>query len=237
MAPELLRRKGQPSEATDVYALGITMSEVFARAEPYAEVSGTTAEILARVAGVGGAKPLRPVVGDSVPPLFAALMARCWHADAAVRPSMAMVDAELRLAAADSEATSDSMTAALNAATQRHAGERKLLHALFPPAVAAALAEGRRVEPQEFDCVTVFFSDIVGECMAGNTWKLLTPLLRLHRHVRSPTACQGDGHAGPPLQHDGHCMRPLQSVQGGDHRYAPKETSRAFQHCLTPTDP
>jgi hypothetical protein len=213
MAPELLRRRGQPSTATDVYALGVTMSEVFSRGEPYAEVLGKSAEILARVAGGSGGKPLRPAIGASVPPLFGALMARCWHADAAMRPSMAMVDAELRLAAAGADAgggadgdAAAGVTAALAAARHRHAGERKLLHAMFPPAVAAALAEGRRVEPQEYECVTVFFSDVVG--FTGALWALLAHphhraltacfcvRVRRGRHVCCDGACEGDGYAG-----------------------------------------
>merc|ERR1712188_84645 len=37
-----------------------------------------------------------------------------------------------------------------------------VLNDVFPPHIAKALAEGRRVEPEHHECVTVFFSDIVG---------------------------------------------------------------------------
>jgi serine/threonine protein kinase len=161
MAPELLRRKGQPSTASDVYSFGITLCEVFNRAEPYAEQDMSMKEVLARVAassGPGGTPPLRPVVGASVPSAFATLMRRCWHAEAAMRPTMGAISAELRIAANDEDAGAGMVTAALQAAKHRHTAESKLLNSLFPPAVAAALAEGRRVEPQEFGCVTVFFS-------------------------------------------------------------------------------
>jgi len=43
----------------------------------------------------------------------------------------------------------------------------RLLEEIFPPHVAAALREGRKVEPEDFECVTIFFSDIVGECAVG----------------------------------------------------------------------
>ena len=170
MAPELLRQskpRGVPSTATDVYSFGITLSEVFTRCEPYVEdLQGNMTDILARMSAIpmpGGPPPKRPSILDIVPPVFRNLMHRCWHADPAERPNMSAIAAELALVADDAEGVGvATVTAALNAAKHRHTGERKLLNAMFPPAVARALAEGRRVEPQEYPMVTVFFSDIVG---------------------------------------------------------------------------
>lgn len=44
----------------------------------------------------------------------------------------------------------------------RHIKDNKLLNDVFPERIAKQLREGSAVEPEHFDCVTVFFSDIVG---------------------------------------------------------------------------
>ncbi len=197
MAPELLRRKGQSSCATDVYSFGITMSEVFNRAEPYVEQQMSASDVLARIAAVpkpGGPKAMRPALGSSVPPAFADLMRRCWHPDPSARPTMAAIAAELRSAADQEGVGAATVTVALTAAKHRHASERKLLNAMFPPAVAAALAEGRRVEPQEFPCVTVFFSDVVGFtdlCAVMLPAKVMAMLDRLYQAFDLLTAKHG----------------------------------------------
>ena len=158
MAPELLRRESGPTTATDVYAFGITLSEVFSRSDPYTGLDGM--RVLAEVAhGVVAGALRRPDIGPAVPPMCADLMRRCWAEAPGERPRMSEVAEELKLAmAGDGAAT---VTSALMQARTRHTGERALLHEVFPPAVAEALAAGRRVEPQHFGCVTVFFSDIV----------------------------------------------------------------------------
>lgn len=37
-----------------------------------------------------------------------------------------------------------------------------LLYEVFPPKVAHALSAGRPIEPERYECVSIFFSDIVG---------------------------------------------------------------------------
>ena len=41
------------------------------------------------------------------------------------------------------------------------AASEALLHKVFPAHVAEALKEGKKVQPEEYPCVTIFFSDIV----------------------------------------------------------------------------
>ena len=45
----------------------------------------------------------------------------------------------------------------------------QLLHEVFPSHVAKALMEGRKVEPESKECVTIFFSDIVGYTELGGS--------------------------------------------------------------------
>ena len=45
---------------------------------------------------------------------------------------------------------------------KKNGGQDALLDEVFPPHIAKALREGRKVEPESKECVTIFFSDIVG---------------------------------------------------------------------------
>jgi serine/threonine protein kinase len=160
MAPELLRQESRTTPATDVYAFGILLAEVFTRDDPYARQPGDLGAILSAVAHPVAGQPLmRPALGASVPPPLLKLMRWCWAEDPGERPSMVDVVAELQLYGG-AEASKDGVTSALAAAKASVQHDRALLHQVFPPAVAAALTAGRRVEPQLHDCVTVFFADV-----------------------------------------------------------------------------
>jgi len=71
---------------------------------------------------------------------------------------------------------------------------QSLLHQMLPPHVAEALREGRKVEPEYFKAVTIFFSDIVGftdiSSSMGPT-KVMSMLDRLYQELDNITRKYG----------------------------------------------
>ena len=153
MAPELLI--GQtPTTQSDVYAFGVLLYEIFTRREPYA--GERVEDVLLAVADRSRAKPKRPELTSDVPLLFADIINACWAVDPASRPTFQQIAAQLK--SVDSTAVAVTL---LSQEVERDEAHR-LVTQVFPAKVAAALKEGRAVEPEEYDCVTIFFSDIVG---------------------------------------------------------------------------
>ncbi|KAJ1482479.1 nucleotide cyclase [Baffinella frigidus] len=86
-------------------------------------------------------------------------MVECWAGDPARRPPFAEIDR--RLQALDYEGAR-APNHAEKAKRRREADTQRILSNVFPPHIAKALSQGRRVEPEHHDLVTIFFSDIVG---------------------------------------------------------------------------
>ena len=158
MAPELLRGESQNTAMSDVYSFGIILYEVYSRQDPYdGEDHG---EVLRLVADPIVNK--RPGLPKSCPLAVSSIMNDCLVASPEDRPSFEELD--LRLKRLDvSNVEPGTMVNSLQR-KKREQAERSesLLFEVFPQHVAEALRDGRKVEAESYDCVTVFFSDIVG---------------------------------------------------------------------------
>lgn len=93
----------------------------------------------------------RVSVSDVMPAQIKLLMEDCLQDDPEKRPSFEEVDLRLKRIDADTATPSDSKTK----------GQVSLFD-IFPRHIAEALRDGRPVEADHKDVVTIFFSDIVG---------------------------------------------------------------------------
>lgn len=145
---ELLRGESTNTLKTDVYSFGIILYEVYSRRDPY---EGEKAmEVLRAVADTEVNK--RPPVPMNAPAQMQSMMVDCLEADPDERPSFSELDNRMQRIKAESAGVEGSK----NKATALS------LFDIFPRHIAEALRDGRTVEPEHRDSVTIFFSDIVG---------------------------------------------------------------------------
>ncbi|CAI9163014.1 unnamed protein product [Rangifer tarandus platyrhynchus] len=179
-APELLRdpvleRRG--TLAGDVFSLGIIMQEVVCRSAPYAMLELTPEEVVKRVQRP---PPLcRPSVSiDQAPMECIQLMKQCWAEQPELRPSMDrtfelfksinkgrkmnIIDSMLRMLEQYSSNLEDLIRERTEELELEKQKTDRLLTQMLPPSVAEALKMGTPVEPEYFEEVTLYFSDIVG---------------------------------------------------------------------------
>lgn len=169
MAPELFKKGASPSENTDIYALGVTMMEMWTRRTPYwehVEVAQTPLEEVLRRIREEELRPSDP--SRSCPRCeyfwndrsaeqskeLLQLARECMLSNPKRRPDL--VEIENRL-----QAVVEKLAPGKRSSGGRNTEQSRLLHDILPPKVARALLEGRKVEPETFDPVTIFFSDVV----------------------------------------------------------------------------
>ncbi|GAB1296283.1 Retinal guanylyl cyclase 1 [Apodemus speciosus] len=179
-APELLRDPALERRGTlagDVFSLGIIMQEVVCRSTPYAMLELTPEEVIQRVRSP---PPLcRPLVSmDQAPMECIQLMTQCWAEHPELRPSMDLtfdlfksinkgrktniIDSMLRMLEQYSSNLEDLIRERTEELEQEKQKTDRLLTQMLPPSVAEALKMGTSVEPEYFEEVTLYFSDIVG---------------------------------------------------------------------------
>ena len=149
MAPEILRGEHGNSAASDVYSFGIILYEVYSRRDPY-ENDDNVIDILRLVCDKKIQK--RPQVPVSMPEKVKALMAECVDDEPSKRPTFEEIDQ--RLQRIDCEGADPTQMSAKKAGIS--------LFDMFPRHIAEALRDGKTVEPEHKESVTVFFSDIAG---------------------------------------------------------------------------
>jgi len=199
MAPEILLG-GQNTPASDVYAFGIVLSELYARKLPYA--GEATQDVIGKVCDLTRSEAYRPSVPASCPLPLSTMMQDSWHQDPALRPTFEEIFRRLHTLTPDLCEPTDQVGACMRETVpglvsecegsvvgplnrgqysgsacnerlmlrvlqslnkKRHMDQTAdLLYDVFPKHVADALRAGREVEPERRDCVTIFFSDIVG---------------------------------------------------------------------------
>uniref|UniRef100_A0A3B4ZC34 Guanylate cyclase n=1 Tax=Stegastes partitus TaxID=144197 RepID=A0A3B4ZC34_9TELE len=163
-APEFLRDLAISRKGTykgDVYSFSIILQEVVVRGPPYCMLGLPPEEIIRKA-------PLECIQ----------LMKQCWSELPDRRPNFDeifdrfkminkgkktnIIDSMLRMLEQYSSNLEDLIrerTEELEVEKQR---TEKLLSEMLPPSVAEALKTGATVEPEYFDQVTIYFSDIVG---------------------------------------------------------------------------
>merc|ERR1712178_110482 len=170
-APELLRQgKLSPDqmEKCDIYSLGIIIHEVMFRLGAFGKVTDPSDGVI-----------FRPCTEDCPEKSGTVdLMNKCWAEFPAHRPTIEEIRKELiTLSGGKQINVMDNMIKMLEKyatnlegivaeRTEQLAQEKKkvemLLYQMLPVAVANSLKEGKSVDAEAFECVSIYFSDIVG---------------------------------------------------------------------------
>ncbi|XP_047997274.1 receptor-type guanylate cyclase gcy-28 [Leguminivora glycinivorella] len=208
-APELVAASVYPGAAAslkgDVYSFGIILEEIVLRAGPFHHYTTamTNREIVSRVCG-RESPPFRPMVianeagagpGASTASDLMDLAASCWAEAPDDRPSFDFIKvtkivfirgycdnlmddllSRMEQYANNLESLVEEKTEQLSLEKRR---SEELLYQVLPRPVAQQLMAGEVVQPESFECVTVYLSDIVGftELCAASTPMQVVDLL------------------------------------------------------------
>ena len=148
MAPELLRGDSHNTAKSDVYSFGIMLYEIYSRNDPY--FGEDYKHVLRLVRDPVACK--RPPIPPHCPEAIAMTMIDCLDNDPSRRPTFESLDLRMkRLELKDVEL--------------RNVGKQQTkeddMYKRFPSHVADALRDGRRVEPESREMVSVGFCGFV----------------------------------------------------------------------------
>ncbi|XP_050297580.1 atrial natriuretic peptide receptor 1 isoform X1 [Anthonomus grandis grandis] len=184
VAPELLPLTlipGNPAtQKGDVYSFAIILEEIIVRGGPYdaARRYLEVEEIITRVASREN-PPFRPAVSQGdCPEELLELMERCWNDNPEDRPTFDSIRLNLKNIMRGycenlmddllrrMEQYANNLEVLVSEKTEELSQEKRrseeLLYQVLPRPVAQQLMLGEMVQPEQFECVTIYFSDIVG---------------------------------------------------------------------------
>ncbi|PNF22648.1 hypothetical protein B7P43_G07108 [Cryptotermes secundus] len=187
-APELLRANQLDplcavtgTQKGDVYSFAIILYELHARHGPFGDADIPPTEILLRVVRPEpGQVPFRPQLEllENSFDFVRDCLVECWAENPEDRPDFKTIRAKLRPLRkgmkpnifdnmmAMMEKYANNLEALVDERTDQLVEEKKkteaLLYEMLPRYVAEQLKRGNKVEAESFDCVTIYFSDIVG---------------------------------------------------------------------------
>ncbi|XP_062707144.1 guanylate cyclase 32E isoform X3 [Aedes albopictus] len=202
-APEILRNPNTPSRGTqkgDVYSFGIILYEIVGRKGPWGEINLNYQEIIARVISPQNYGIFRPLLrGLEASDYVIQCLQACWEEEPDDRPDIRLVRVKLKpMQAGLKPNIFDNMLAIMekyaynlegivqertNQLTEEKKKTESLLLRMLPRSVAESLMRGERVEAECFDCVTIFFSDLVGFtelCAQSNPFEVVEMLNDLY---------------------------------------------------------
>ncbi|XP_032357621.1 guanylate cyclase 2G [Etheostoma spectabile] len=204
-APELLRRvslqvNGMPK--ADIFSFAIIMWELMYNAKygPYHEVNLEPKEIIMQLQKPFQGQYLRPALSEELcDENINILLKACWNENPDHRPPFAAIRRQLKDNSPNSHANIlDNMVDKLekyanhleevveertNQLTVEKTRADMLLSSMLPRYIAEKLMAGKSVEPQSYDMVTIFFSDIVGftsMCSVSSAMEVVTFLNDLY---------------------------------------------------------
>ncbi|XP_014210339.1 guanylate cyclase 32E [Copidosoma floridanum] len=183
-APELLRSMTVEStprdfQRGDVYSFAIVLYELQGRHGPYGITELSAPDILKKIIAAED-PPFRPPLGqlENCFDFVRECLLECWAENPETRPDFKTIRNKLRPLRkgmkpnifdnmmAMMEKYANNLEALVDERTDQLSEEKKktdaLLYEMLPRYVAEQLKRGHKVEAESFDCVTIYFSDIVG---------------------------------------------------------------------------